>query len=137
MSGKLILIIEDAKDLARQMEMRLKAHGYRVETAEDGDAGLRKARDLRPDLILLDLMLPKIDGYRVCRLLKFDKEFEEIPVIIVSARSLEEDKELAAETGANAYFVKPVDWEELSHTIAALLQRRREADSAPAAVADK
>lgn len=127
METKYVLVIEDDRDLAQQMLLRLKSGGYRVELASTGNEGLKKARETRPDLILLDLMLPELDGYRLCRLLKFDANYEQIPVIVLTARALDEDKELAAETGANAFFVKPVDWPELHKTIEIFLRHRPDA----------
>ncbi len=113
MEKKNFLIIEDNRDIAYQLQVRLEAKGYRVHVAYNGNDGLRQARSLKPDLILLDLMLPDIDGYKICRMLKFDVEYEHIPIIILSGRTLQEDRELAAETGANAYLTKPIDWKEL------------------------
>lgn len=117
MAEHTILVIEDNRDLAYQLRMRLEAKGYMVHTALTGNEGLNKARELYPDLILLDLMLPDVDGYKICRMLKFDQEYEHIPVIILSARTMDDDRELAAEMGANAYLFKPVDWKELFATI--------------------
>ena len=113
MEKKKILVVEDTPELAYQFKIRLAAAGYEVHTANDGGKGLEMARTLCPDLILLDLMLPEVDGYRICRFIKFDKEFEHIPIIIVTARSLESDTDLAMEAGADAYYIKPVNWPEL------------------------
>lgn len=122
MAEQHILVIEDNRDLAYQLRMRLEAKGYTVHTALDGSEGLQKARSLKPDIILLDLMLPDVDGYKICRMLKFDREYEYIPIIILSARTLDEDRELAAEVGANAYLFKPIDWKELFSTIQSYLR---------------
>ncbi|MFQ5631983.1 MAG: response regulator transcription factor [bacterium] len=122
MQTKKILIIEDSKELASQLHIRLEKAGYSVTIAPDGNLGLFKARELNPDLIILDLMLPQVDGYQLCRLLKFDREYEHIPVIVLTARSLDQDRELAVETGADAFFLKPVDWNQLRQTIENLLQ---------------
>ncbi|KAA3618084.1 MAG: DNA-binding response regulator [Calditrichaeota bacterium] len=113
MEKKKILVVEDTPELVYQYKIRLNAAGFEVHTAADGNKGLEMARSIYPDLILLDLMLPEVDGYRICRFIKFDKEFEHIPIIIVTARSLESDTELAMEAGADAYYVKPVNWQEL------------------------
>lgn len=125
MQKKNILIIEDSRDLAYQLQLRLEHTGYSVEIADDGNEGLRKARSHHPDLILLDIMLPGMDGYRICRLLKFDQQYERIPIIILTARSLDQDRELAAETGANAYLIKPFDWAELQKTVENLLDGKK------------
>lgn len=113
MEKKKILVVEDTPELVYQFKIRLSAAGFEVHTANDGNKGLELARSINPDLILLDLMLPEVDGYRICRFIKFDKEYEHIPIIIVSARSLESDTELAMEAGADAYYIKPVNWPEL------------------------
>ncbi len=113
MEKRKVLVVEDTPELVYQFKIRLAAAGYEVHTANDGSKGLEMARSICPDLILLDLMLPEVDGYRICRFIKFDKEYEHIPIIIVTARSLESDTELAMEAGADAYYVKPVNWPEL------------------------
>jgi len=116
-----ILIIEDVPEIALALQIRLEKAGYVVITASDGEEGLRKTREEKPDLIILDLMLPKMDGYRVCRLIKFDKELEHIPVVILTVRDQERDKTLGREVGADAYIVKPYDFQELLTTIKKLL----------------
>src|SRR5678816_2950102 len=83
-----VLVVDDEPDLVRILQFGLKAAGYEVESASDGQEGLKKAREMKPDIILLDLMLPKLDGYKVCRLLKFDERYKHIPIIILSARCL-------------------------------------------------
>jgi DNA-binding response OmpR family regulator len=80
-----------------------------VITASDGQEGLDKARLEKPDLIILDLMLPKIDGYKVCRMLKFDEKFKQIPIILFTARAQESDIKLGKEVGADAYVTKPFE----------------------------
>jgi len=103
-----VLVVDDEPDLVRVLEFGLKASGYTVEVASDGQEGLKKAREIKPDVILLDLMLPKLDGYKVCRLLKFDDRFKHIPIIILSARTQEGDQTLALEMGANRFvIIKP------------------------------
>jgi len=121
MAKKRILVIEDVPEVLRGLVIRLERAGYEVITATDGEEGLRKARDLSPDLVLLDLMLPKMDGYKVCRLLKFDEEYQHIPVLILSARAMERDKARGFETGADAYITKPYDSKTLLTTIERLL----------------
>lgn len=117
-----ILIIDDEEDLAFSIARRLTAAGYEVICAEDGAEGLRRAQTESPSLILLDLMLPKMDGYKVCRLLKFDERYKSIPILMLSARSQEEDIALGRETGAEAYMTKPCDSGELLEKIKLLLQ---------------
>lgn len=125
MSAIKVLVIEDTTELAYQFRIRLNAAGYEVEVATNGHDGLEKARTVRPDLILLDLMLPEVDGYRICRFIKFDKEFEHIPIIIVTARTLEQDRELALEAGADAYFIKPIDWKGLLEKMDQLISSKQ------------
>ena len=120
--SKRILIVDDEEDIAFSISRRLAAEGYEVICAEDGAEGLRRAQTESPDLILLDLMLPKMDGYKVCRLLKFDERYKQIPVIILSARSQQEDIALGSETGAEAYLTKPCDTGELLEKIRELLE---------------
>lgn len=117
-----ILVVDDEPDLVRVLEFGLQASGYTVEVASDGQEGLKKARETRPDVILLDLMLPKLDGYKVCRLLKFDDRFKHIPIIILSARTQEGDQTLALEMGANRFVTKPYDFAEILGYIEALLK---------------
>ncbi len=119
---KKILIVDDEEDLAFSLARRLTAAGYEVICAEDGIEGLRRAQTERPDLILLDLMLPKMDGYKVCRLLKFDERFRHIPIIMVSARSQNEDIDLGRQMGAECYMTKPFDAGELLERIEGLLR---------------
>jgi DNA-binding response OmpR family regulator len=117
-----VLVVDDEGDLVRILQFALEAIGYNVDTATDGQEGLKKARDLRPDIILLDLMLPKLDGYKVCRLLKFDERYRHIPIIILSARTQEGDQALALETGANRFITKPYEIADILQTVEALLR---------------
>ena len=116
------LVVDDEPDLVRVLEFGLRASGYTVESASDGQEGLKKAREIKPDVILLDLMLPKLDGYKVCRLLKFDDRFKHIPIIILSARTQEGDQALALEMGANRFVTKPYDFSEILGYIETLLK---------------
>ena len=117
-----ILVVDDEPDIVQVMRFGLEAAGHLVDTASDGQEGLQKARELNPDLILLDLMLPKLDGYKVCRLLKFDERYKHIPIIILSARNQGRDGELALEMGANQFLTKPQPFAELLRRIDALLK---------------
>ena len=117
-----VLVVDDEPDLIRILEFGLRAAGYQVEIAVDGQEGLKKAREIRPDIILLDLMLPKLDGYKVCRLLKFDERYRHIPIIILSARTQEGDQTLAKEMGANRFITKPYEFGEILGHIEALLK---------------
>ena len=104
---KKILIVDDETDIIEILEYILRKEGYECISANDGEEGLRKAKEERPDLIILDVMMPKINGYKISRLLKYDTKYKEIPIIMLTARSQEEDKILGEETGANEYITKP------------------------------
>ncbi len=125
-SKKRLLLVEDEMDLAEMVKMRLEDNSYDVLTAYDGQEALDKARKEKPDLIILDLMLPKIDGYKVCRMLKFDEKYKAIPIIMFTARAQEADKKLAEEVGADAYITKPFEPQALLDKIKELLMRLRE-----------
>lgn|SRR3989338_2994199 len=124
MNKKKILLVDDERDMVYAVKMQLEADGFRVLTAPDGQEGLDKARKEKPDLIILDLMLPKIDGYKVCRMLKFDEKYKGIPVIIYTARAQEADEKLGYEVGADAYLTKPFDPKKLLAKINELLKSR-------------
>ena len=107
--NKKILITEDSPTILAITKDTLESVGYSVICAVDGQEGLDKARKEMPDLIILDLMLPKIDGYKVCRMLKFDEKYRNIPIIIFTARAQEADVKLGQEVGADAYLTKPFE----------------------------
>ena len=117
-----ILIVDDEPDLAETVRFSLELEGYNVLVATNGEEGLNAARQEKPDLILLDLMLPKLDGYKVCRLLKFDERYKSIPILMLTAKTQEKDKILGKETGANEYLTKPFDMEELMAKIKSYLK---------------
>jgi len=109
MSPKKILIVDDEADLVETIRFPLEMEGFKVLAAYNGEEGLNQARTEKPDLILLDLMLPKLDGYKICRLLKFDDRYKHIPIFMLTAKTQEKDKILGKETGADEYFTKPFD----------------------------
>ena len=113
MSPKKILIVDDEADLVETIRFPLELEGFQVLAAYNGEEGLNQARSERPDLILLDLMLPKLDGYKICRLLKFDDRYKHIPIFMLTAKTQEKDKILGKETGADEYLTKPFDIDEL------------------------
>ena len=118
-----VLIVEDNHDLAFGLRNNLEIEGYEVEVAEDGPAGLAAARGRRPDLIVLDLMLPGLDGYRVLRQLRDDGLTA--PVLILTAKGEEADKVLGFRLGADDYVTKPFGLLELLARVEALLRRSR------------
>ena len=109
MDQKKILVVDDESDLVAMISIRLEASGYKVVAAYDGQEALEKVRQENPDLIVLDIMIPKLDGYKVCRMLKFDEKYKHIPIILFSARAQESDKKLGERVGANAYITKPFE----------------------------
>jgi len=106
---KKVLIVDDEQDIVESLKFVLENEGYDCYTAYNGDDGLKSAKEIVPDLILLDIMMPKMNGYKISRLLKFDKKYKDIPIIMLTARSQEEDKLIGEETGANEYITKPFD----------------------------
>lgn len=122
MGKKKILIVDDEKDLVETVVFQLEEAGYEAITAYDGAEGLDKARKVKPDLIILDLMLPKMDGYKVCGLLKSDSRYAKIPIIMFTAKAQESDVNLGKEVGADAYITKPFEQEILLGKIKELLK---------------
>ena len=121
-----ILIVEDNPDLAYGLRTGLEIEGYEVAVAEDGETGLARARQWLPDLVILDLMLPGMDGYRVLKSLRDDGL--EMPVLILTARGQETDKVLGFRLGADDYVTKPCGVLELLARVGALLRRSRMID---------
>lgn len=122
--GKRILIVDDEPNIVTVVAARLKGNGYEVIQAPDGLAGLELAKKEKPDLIILDLMLPKLDGYKVCNLLKKDSRYAGIPIILFTAKAQEEDKRMGEEAGADAYVMKPYDPKVLLAQIQELLEKK-------------
>ncbi len=120
---KRILVVDDETQMVDMVKMRLEANDYLVLTAYDGQEALEKARKEKPDLIILDLMLPKMDGYKVCGLLKGDAKFVKIPIIMFSAKAQKEDIKLGEELGADAYISKPFESQVLLGKIKELLEK--------------
>ncbi|MBN1811967.1 MAG: response regulator transcription factor [Anaerolineae bacterium] len=123
-----VLVVDDAADTVQILDRVLSSDGYKVATASSGTEGLRKAYDFRPDLILLDLMMPGMDGWTMLRRLR---EFSDVPVIMVTAMSGEENLVNGLEGGADDYLVKPYSLKELKARIRAVLRRaERSSDAA-------
>lgn len=115
-----ILIVEDDETLRETIALNLRAEGYEVFTAGDGEAGLTNARELEPDLIILDVMLPELDGLTVCRVLRRESQ---VPIILLTARGMEADKIIGLESGADDYIVKPFSLGEFLARVRAALRR--------------
>ena len=131
MAGELILIIEDEANIVELDRLYLEREGYRVESAADGQAGLRAIEQLRPALVVLDVMLPVMDGLAVCQALRAAKN--PVPVIMATARDEDIDKILGLELGADDYLAKPYNPRELVARIRAVLRRAVLADDASTA----
>ncbi|MBU6402985.1 MAG: response regulator transcription factor [Verrucomicrobia bacterium] len=119
-----ILVVDDEPDAVELVEFNLRAAGYETTSAADGAEALRKARASTPDLILLDVMLPEIDGLEVCKLLRRDPATAAIPILMLTARAAELDRVLGLELGADDYVTKPFSPRELVLRVKNLLQRR-------------
>ena len=126
-----ILIVEDDPDIRELLRFNLEKAGYNLFLAEDGEKALTLARKHSPDIILLDLMLPGVDGLEVCRTLKKDPELQRIPIIMVTAKGEEMDRVVGLELGADDYVVKPFSLREVVLRIRKILDRR-EKQAAPA-----
>lgn len=123
MDGKrIILIIEDEPDISKTLKVFLESEGFDVSIASDGIEGLNKVKAERPNLIVLDIMLPKLDGFQICRMLKFDDKYKKIPIIMLTARAQESDRRLGKEVGADAYLAKPFEPEVLLNKIKEFLR---------------
>ena len=118
-----VLVIEDEPDIRELVEFNLKKYDYNVLLANNGEKGLNDARSYEPDLILLDLMLPGIQGLDVCRVIKSDENIKSIPIIILSALGQEEDIVLGLEAGADDYVSKPFSLDVLNARIKTVLRR--------------
>ena len=126
MAGELILAVDDSATILAMLRAILVQGGYEVVTAGDGAEALDVARSSVPDLILLDVMLPKLDGYKVCRLLKFDKKYKHIPIVMLSARAEDAAMATGIRTGADRYLTKPVGPDELLDTVGGVIARSRQ-----------
>ena len=124
MDTKKILVVDDEREIVEAIKRELEENRYEVLTAYDGLEGLEKARKEGPDLIILDLMLPKIDGYKICGLLKRDAGYAKIPILILTAKAHEEDKKLAETMGADAFLTKPFQPEALLELVRELIANR-------------
>ena len=124
MPGERILVVEDERSIADLVAEALKRQGYRVETAGDGDQALEAAETTLPDLIILDLMLPKLDGWEVCRRLREEDTTRRIPIIMLTARRDEKDVVAGLELGADDYLRKPFSLAELLARVKAHLRAR-------------
>ncbi|MBI2917548.1 MAG: response regulator transcription factor [Chloroflexi bacterium] len=132
MSAPTILVVEDEDNLLQALKYNLEKEGYSVLAAGDGESGLQLATEAKPNLVILDIMLPKLDGLEVCRLLRRESV---VPILMLTARAEEIDRVVGLEVGADDYVTKPFSMRELRARVKALLRRSRlapEAITAPA-----
>lgn len=119
-----ILVVDDETEVRESLRENLERKGYEVVTAVDGMEAVERTRSEMPDLILLDIMLPTLDGYRVLKLVKSDERYRKIPILVITARADAEDWALALECGANGFLTKPVHTEEVMEKIRYWLNRK-------------
>ena len=118
-----ILIVDDERQSVRMAQVWLEAHGYEVITADDGEEGLEKAKSENPDLIILDVMMPKIDGYQVCSLLKNDAQYTNIPIILLTDKAQGIFERIGDKVGADAFITKPLSSKVLLGKVEGLLKK--------------
>lgn len=125
MSERKVLVVDDEVNITQIMEFSIGAEGYDVVTAANGEEAISKARKEQPNLIILDIMMPKVDGYEVCRVLKRDPLTKRIPVILLTAKGREIDKRLGYEVGASDYVVKPFSPSQLINKVNSYLYSKK------------
>lgn len=130
--SKNILIVEDEHDIAALVEQYLRKEGFQVESLTDGARALERIRKKPPDLVVLDLMLPGMDGLEICRALRSEERFRALPLIMLTARSTESDRVIGLEMGADDYVTKPFSPRELLARVRALLRRQAQQSEAKA-----
>jgi two-component system alkaline phosphatase synthesis response regulator PhoP len=120
---KRILVVDDEPSILETIKFHLEISDYDVLSAVDGMEALKLARTENPDLILLDLMLPKMDGYKVCKMLKMDRRFKTIPIVMLTAKAGSVDEVEGYQSGADAYVKKPFDLEALGAVVEEMLEK--------------
>ncbi|MFH1476573.1 MAG: response regulator [Verrucomicrobiota bacterium] len=121
--GKKILIVEDEPDFRVALRLRLEANGYDIVEAGDGIEGLDAVRHQDPDLVILDVMMPKMDGFKVARLLKYSAKYKHVPVMMLTVMSQANDRQKGQAIGVDAYLTKPYQPQKLLDTISSLISR--------------
>src|SRR5437867_3903224 len=121
-----VLVVDDDPDVARFVEVNLRSAGYEVTVASNGEEALERAVELRPDLVLLDVMMPKLDGFEVAQRLRRDSRTSSTSIIMLTAKALSSDKVLGLSSGADDYIIKPFDPIELLARVKGTLRRARE-----------
>jgi len=128
MAQKKILVVEDEEDIQELINYNLTKENYQVQCVESGELGLKEARRIMPDLLVLDLMLPGMNGLEVCRQLKNDTNTNQIPIIMVTAKGEESDIVIGLELGADDYVTKPFSIQVLLSRVKAVLRRKKDTD---------
>ncbi|HEU5081419.1 MAG TPA: response regulator transcription factor [Opitutaceae bacterium] len=126
LKGKKILVIDDEQDVTELVAYHLKARGFEVRTLNDPNGSLGTARSFSPDLVILDVMMPDLNGVQICRLLRADADLGKVPVIFLTAKAEEADRIQGLETGADDYICKPFSTKELTLRVQSILRRVRE-----------
>lgn len=116
-----VLVVDDEPSIAKILRKQLEVAGFEVAVAVDGEEGLAKVREWKPELVLLDVMLPKLNGHEVCKALKADPTLSRIPVIMLTAKTQRQDQDLAQQQGADAFLTKPFQLSELLVKVKGLL----------------
>jgi DNA-binding response OmpR family regulator len=119
-----ILIVDDEPYIQRSLSFVLRKEGFEVEIASNGEEGIKKAKELKPKIIFLDIIMPKLNGFDTCKRIKSDREMADSYVIILTAKGQEVDKEKGLEAGANAYLTKPFSPKEIVSKVKEVLQIR-------------
>lgn len=119
-----ILIVDDSPTIIELLKTVLASDGHEVLTANDGITGLNLAKDRKPDLVILDIMLPKMNGYEVCNLIKFDEKYKDIKILMLTAKAGAESKNIGYETGADEYVTKDMDPDKILQVAKKLLQEK-------------
>ncbi len=119
-----ILVVDDENYILHILDFSLGAEGYEVVTAEDGEEAVRKAKEQKPDLVVLDVMMPKMDGFEACRTIKKDPELGSTPVILLSAKARDVDQKQGYEAGADDYITKPFSPGRLVDRVHGLLKQK-------------
>ncbi len=123
MSRGKVLVVDDEEYIQHILNFSFGAEGYDVVTAADGEEGIKKAKSEKPDIIVLDIMMPKMDGYEACRRLKTDPSTKNIPVILLTAKGREVDRKLGTQAGADDYVVKPFSPGRLIERVEGMMKR--------------
>ena len=123
MSRGKVLVVDDEEYIQHILNFSFGAEGYDVVTAADGEEGIKKAKSEKPDIIVLDIMMPKMDGYEACKRLKTDPNTKGIPVILLTAKGREVDRKLGSQAGADDYVVKPFSPGRLIERVEGMIKR--------------